>query len=153
MSRALSPTRLLSLGTSRQPSSVTPSSSITCAIRLRIVSRSRSSRGRNTSPAPYEPASGSVNGTALRKNVSGVWIMMPAPSPVFASHPQAPRCSRLIRTSSALRTIAFDRRPLMSTTKPTPQASRLIFRVIEALGWRREVAGAHGRDILTSRAS
>ncbi len=48
---------------------------------------------------------------------------MPAPSPVLASHPHAPRCSRLIRTRSALRTISWERRPYMSTTKPTPHAS------------------------------
>src|SRR6185503_14737910 len=45
-------------------------------------------------------------------------------SPVLTSHPQAPRCCRFLRTCSALRTMSCDLRPLMSTTKPTPHASR-----------------------------
>ena len=50
-------------------------------------------------------------------------IRMPAPSPVFASQPQAPRCSRLISSFSPCSTMACERRPLRWTTKPTPHAS------------------------------
>src|SRR5438094_714882 len=59
----------------------------------------------------------------LRRNLSGTCSRMPAPSPVFGSQPHAPRCRRLISTSRPWRTIAWDLRPLMSTTKPTPHAS------------------------------
>ena len=62
-------------------------------------------------------------GATLRRNVSGIWTRMPAPSPVLTSQPHAPRCCRFISTWSACATIACDFRPLMSTTKPTPQAS------------------------------
>src|SRR5262245_14765088 len=48
---------------------------------------------------------------------------MPAPSPVFFSQPQAPRCSRLSRICTAPATTSWDLRPLRSTRKPTPQAS------------------------------
>ena len=37
-------------------------------------------------------AGGSGAGATLRRNASGVWIRMPAPSPVLTSQPQAPRC-------------------------------------------------------------
>jgi hypothetical protein len=60
------------------------------------------------------------------RNAWGIWIRMPAPSPVFGSHPHAPRCRRFFSTVSAWLTIACERRPLMSTTKPTPQASRSV---------------------------
>jgi len=50
-------------------------------------------------------------------------MRIPAPSPVFGSQPQAPRCRRFLSTVRALSTIVWDFRPLMSTTKPTPQAS------------------------------
>ena len=48
---------------------------------------------------------------------------MPAPSPVLASDPAAPRCSRLTRTVRASRTMACEGRPAMSTTNPNPHAS------------------------------
>src|SRR5260370_40861964 len=48
---------------------------------------------------------------------------MPAPSPVFVSQPQAPRCSRLSSTWIPCRTMSCDLRPLRLATKPTPQES------------------------------
>ena len=50
-------------------------------------------------------------------------MRMPAPSPVLASQPHAPRWLRFIRTWSACWMIVWDFRPLMSATNPTPQAS------------------------------
>src|SRR5574337_1866229 len=50
-------------------------------------------------------------------------MRMPAPSPVFGSAPQAPRCSKFFRIVSDCWMIVWDLRPLISTTKPTPQAS------------------------------
>ena len=41
--------------------------------------------------------------TTPRRNASGTWMRIPAPSPVLASEPDAPRWSRLTRTSSASR--------------------------------------------------
>ena len=43
-----------------------------------------------------------------RKKRSGIWAMMPAPSPVFASAPDAPRWSRLVRTSMPRSTISCE---------------------------------------------
>ena len=57
----------------------------------------------------------------------------PAPSPVLTSHPQAPRCSRLITISNACWTSLWDRSPLMLTTNPTPQESRSLVRAVQPL--------------------
>ena len=54
------PTRRSSVGRSRQPSSVCPSSWTISSISASIVARADGSRGRNTQPAPYSPAGGSV---------------------------------------------------------------------------------------------
>ena len=56
-------------------------------------------------------------------NACGICVRSPAPSPVFFSLPVAPRCSRLQRTCSALRTMSWEGRAFTSTTKPKPQAS------------------------------
>ena len=53
----------------------------------------------------------------------GICIRMPAPSPVFFSQPQAPRCSRFSSTWTACSTMSWDLRPWTSTTKPMPHAS------------------------------
>src|SRR5690349_22488653 len=50
------------------PSNLAPSATTISAMHALIASRSRSSRGRNTRPAPYVPACGNWNGTTLRKN-------------------------------------------------------------------------------------
>src|SRR5580658_7789738 len=50
-------------------------------------------------------------------------MRMPAPSPVLASQPHAPRWFRLTRMVRASRIILWDFFPLMLTTKPTPQES------------------------------
>ena len=47
--------------------------------------------------------------------------MMPAPSPVSGSQPQAPRCSSRARIESALLMISCERTPLRLAVKPTPQ--------------------------------
>ena len=61
-------------------------------------------------------------------------MRMPAPSPVLASEPAAPRCSRLTSTVSASRTMAWDRRPATSTTKPKPHEIVLRGRLVERTG-------------------
>ena len=74
-------------------------------------------------PVAYAPAGGSSKSTTARKNASGIWIMTPAPSPVSASAPAAPRWLRQHTAVSAWSRIALLLRPFMSTTKPTPQLS------------------------------
>ncbi len=64
-----------------------------------------------------------ASAATARRKAWGRARRIPAPSPVFASEPDAPRCSRLTRTVSASRTMACEGRPAMSTTKPKPQAS------------------------------
>ena len=77
---------------------------------------------------PRRSAPGPAGRTRARSHSSarkrcGIWIRMPAPSPVFFSQPQAPRCSRFTSTCTAWSTMAWDFRPCASTTKPMPQAS------------------------------
>ena len=97
--------------------------SISCSQAIRDAG----SCGRKTMPTPYWPSAGSVmpsSPQARRRNASGIWIRMPAPSPCSGSAPVAPRCVRFSRIASALRD---DRRgvlrPLMWAMKPRPQAS------------------------------
>ena len=59
------------------------------------------STGRNVMPTPYSPAGGRVKPSLAHsraKNLCGIWISTPAPSPVSGSQPQAPRWVRLMRT-------------------------------------------------------
>ena len=58
------------------------------------------------------------------KKSRGIWIMMPAPSPVSLSPPVAPRCNKLQSTSIPSRTISCDLTALRLTTNPTPQLPR-----------------------------
>ena len=123
---AVGPNRESSTGTSRQPSTVWPSSSMMRSNTRRHSSAWSGSRGRNTRPAPYQSVSGRrmpASPHTRRKNRWGFWISIPTPSPVFTSQPQAPRCNRFFRMVRAFSTILWDLRPLMSTTKPTPQES------------------------------
>ena len=84
---------------------------------------SASAVGRNAIPTAYCPAGGRAKSTTALRKRSGIWIVMPAPSPVFASAPCAPRCSRLQRAPMPIATISWVARPLMSTTNETPHAS------------------------------
>jgi len=56
-----------------------------------------------------------------RRKRSGICTRMPAPSPVFGPAPQAPRCRRFLAPGALSPRSRGKRRPLMSTTKPTPQ--------------------------------
>src|SRR3954471_384216 len=116
----------LSTGTSRQPSSTCPSSLIARSISYSHAMREAGSRGRNTMPTPYWPAGGSFTpclAISSRRNRSGIWIRMPAPSESLGSQPTAPRCVRLRSTVRPCSTMVCDFLPLMLATKPTPQAS------------------------------
>ena len=52
-------------------------------------------------PTAYWPTGGSSKPATARRKASGICVTMPAPSPVPASDPTAPRCSRWRRASSA----------------------------------------------------
>jgi hypothetical protein len=54
---------------------------------------------------------------------SGIWIRIPAPSPISLSAPTAPRWSMFSRILSACVTMSWRLTPLMCATKPRPQAS------------------------------
>ena len=60
---------------------------------------------------------------ALARKLWGRAVRTPAPSPVLASHPQAPRWSMRSSMVRALVTISWLAFPLMWATNPTPQAS------------------------------
>ncbi len=85
------------------------------------------------------PRCRSSNGTSSRRKASGTWQRMPAPSPVPASDPTAPRCSRLRSAPRAastmscpavprsVATIASRRRPSRSpgrTSRPRRERPR-----------------------------
>ena len=63
--------------------------------------------GRRSRPR-IAPAGGSSKSTTSRNNRSGIWIRIPAPSPVSASAPVAPRCSRLHSADRPVRTSSLD---------------------------------------------
>ncbi len=124
---AVGPSAVLSVGTSRQPRSVCPSSRTTSSNSFTHAARPASFEGRKTIPAAQcagfcGSASPSCSASA-RRNACGIWSRMPAPSPVFFSAPTAPRCSRLTSTVSAFATMSCEARPFTSTTNPKPQAS------------------------------
>ena len=91
---AVAPSEAFFVGMSRQPKTRWPSSA-TMAVKIFSHSaRCAASCGRNTMPTPYSPGDGNVKPEDLvtsLKNACGVCRRMPAPSPVFASQPQAPR--------------------------------------------------------------
>jgi hypothetical protein len=110
-------------GTSRQPRISPPSTSAYFSMILLARARARGSLGRNTRPVAYRPAGGSSKSSTPRYSSSGIWIMMPAPSPVLYSAPRAPRWSRRINADRPLATTSWERRPYRSATRATPQAS------------------------------
>ena len=120
---ALAPRHDGSTGTSRQPRTRRFSSTTIRSIESIAFSQSDPSDGRNAIPTAYAPTSGSVIPAVARRNASGICTRMPAPSPVSGSAPVAPRCSMLHSAPSAVETMPWLARPLMSTTNDTPQAS------------------------------
>ena len=101
-SRAAAPSTSGFVGTARRCISCRPSRSISSIMTERISCCAFSSFGRNTSPVPYFPFSG-TGIPCNRINSWGIWIMIPAPSPVL-SRVSAPRCSMFSNTFSALST-------------------------------------------------
>src|SRR5215207_929650 len=93
----------------------------------RHSSFSRMSFGKNKTPTPYLPKGGrcTPNFThSSKKNSCGVCKVIPAPSPVLFSQPQAPLCSIFSSMVNASDTIWCDLLLFMLATNPIPQASR-----------------------------
>ncbi len=126
----------MSVGTRRHPRRVWPSWRTTIA-KISLASAAACGSGdEKMRPTAYLPAGGSAasgvpsSGVRMRpcthsrsNRRCGIWIRMPAPSPVLGSAPVAPRCS--IR-SSAFRprsTTPCEACPRRCARKPTPQAS------------------------------
>ena len=111
----------------RQPTSRWPCSAMISSTTALQRARSASFFGKNTLPAANRPGPGRSAPrsafTTLARNSCGSAVRMPAPSPVLASQPQAPRWSMLRSTSSASRRIWWLRWPLMCATNPTPHES------------------------------
>ena len=124
-----SPRPVVSVGTSRQPSSGWPSSAMKCSnccdgegarARRPAAGSTWPRRIRRAAAGSRPLASRPVAQQARRGSGSG----MPAPSPTSGSAPTAPRWSRLSRICRPWRDrSSCDLRPLMLATKPTPQAS------------------------------
>ena len=68
-------------------------------------------------------AGGRSKSTTSRRNASGTWSRMPAPSPELTSAPAAPRWSRLRSAVRAWSTMVRLGTPVRVATKATPQAS------------------------------
>ncbi len=91
-----------------------------------------SSFGKKKIPVAYLPSLGRSMLRFLNSfliNLSGICNVIPAPSPVSGSHPQAPLCSKFTKTSNESFTILFDFFPFMFATTPTPHASLFIWYV------------------------
>ena len=120
---ALAPMLDGSTGTSRQPSTSNCSSLAICEIERNAFARCCSSVGRKANPTPYPPIAGKGKPATSERKRCGIWMSTPAPSPVSASAPVAPRCSMLHNAPIPIDTMLCERRPCMSTTNETPQAS------------------------------
>ena len=138
--RARRPIMLPLIGVSRHPRTVSPSSR---AIFSRIPShsiRSCGSTGRNTMPTPYSPGAGRENprrAHSRSKKACGIWIRMPAPSPVCGSQPHAPRCVEVDQDLDALEDDVV-RLPALNIRDESDAASIvLVLRAIQALSGRQ----------------
>ena len=87
------------------------------------AARRSSSRGRKIMPAAYSPTGGSSKSTTARRKASGICVRMPAPSPVPASEPIAPRCSRLRSAVRARSMMSCPASPRRVATMASPHAS------------------------------
>ena len=81
------------------------------------------SAGKNAIPTPYCPSAGNGKLATSERNLCGIWMSTPAPSPVSTSAPVAPRCSMRHNAPIPIATMLCDLRPCTSTTNDTPQAS------------------------------
>ena len=125
-----------SVGTSRHPSSCRSSSSrMFCDQRLDRAALGTVARQEHEAGAvvPLVGQLDAERAVTFRRKRSGICIRMPAPSPVLASQPHAPRCSRLTSSCSPCSMTSCERRPLTLTTKPDAAGVLLVLRMVEAL--------------------
>ena len=142
---ALGPTSRSSVGTSRQPSSVLaflgdePFEELLGGGPV-LRRRAAGTRARRRT----RPRRAARTGSTLRKNRSGICSRMPAPSPVLASQPQAPRCAQV---HQHLQRLLDDRvrAPALDVHDEADAAGVvLVERIVEA-GWCRW-SGDSGHD-------
>ena len=122
-SRAMGPGTVWSTGTSRTAITLTACSAQTPSRTASRASPCPLSLGRNTSPVPYLPASG----TGIPRDEMKPWgicTSIPAPSPLLPSPFSAPLWAMPSMRRSPFSTTEWDLLPPMSTTRPTPQLSR-----------------------------
>ena len=74
-------------------------------------------------PTAYSPGSGKSKLHSLEKNLCGISIKIPAPSPVLPSELTAPRCSKQVKILRALWMILLVFTPFKLHIKPAPQFS------------------------------
>jgi hypothetical protein len=95
------------------------------------------------------PASGSstpCSASTARRNASGTWVRMPAPSPVSGSLPEAPRCSRLRSAVRPCSTVSWRDAPGDVGQEGDAAGVVLVRRVVQALGVR-EGRSVHGKGL------
>mmetsp|Transcript_2512 Transcript_2512/g.9025 ORF Transcript_2512/g.9025 Transcript_2512/m.9025 type:complete len:303 (+) Transcript_2512:1536-2444(+) len=120
---AKGPTTSLFTGTSRKPSTFTPSDSKHCSTSRRASAACWSSSGRKSMPTPCLPSS--ICGQhSCRSSSKGISHMMPAPSPESLSAEHPPRCSMQPQALMALEMTSCSRTPSRRAISPTPHASR-----------------------------
>ena len=74
-------------------------------------------------PTAYSPRGGQLEAGDRAQERVGICVTMPAPSPVPASEPTAPRCSRWRSASSAASMMSWPAVPRSVATMARPQAS------------------------------
>ena len=125
-SLAFCPSTWAWVGTSRQPSSTSPSFSTMTSNIFFAWLRFSSSCGKKNIPTPKSrsPPSSMPSGfTAFEKNLCDTCSRIPTPSPVFPSASLPARCFRFSTIFNACSTVPWLLRPLTSTTAPIPQLS------------------------------
>ena len=142
--RAVWPSDSGSTGTSRQPRTARPSSAAISSMPAPgLGDRPRRRRAGTRCRRRTRAAAGRSKSTTARRNASGTWIRMPAPSPELGSAPAAPRWSRLRRAVSALRhdVVAGD----AGQGRDERHATRIVLvaGVVEPLGRRECVRVRH----------
>ena len=121
------------------------------SIRRRVLATCSASPGRNAVPTAYDLGAGRSKPTSRatsRRNASGTWIRMPAPSPELVSAPAAPRWSRLSSAVMPLRTMSWLASPGQRRDERHAARVVLVGGVVEALGRRVGVRVRHRRSPL-----
>ena len=124
---AAGPKRSLFTGICLQPSTRRPSSSAICSNCSVDFLRTSVFGLKNRLPAAYIPCGGRPNPVSrakfLTKNLWGMEVITPAPSPSRASEPTAPRWVMLHSRLCASLMILWLATPRIEAANPTPQAS------------------------------